>query len=163
MLCDVRGLCETSYTQYTSFVIHFSFLFLSFSLPVSLLFVWILFRHGPFDRIKLLTSTSLLVNKIGRDDRGMYQCSVTNKRSSAQAMAELKLGGKLICSSYTHTHFCSDGKFGSWVAHHIDVVDTICFSFGCVLHRFSIYFTFRKKFRPTAVVVCVLVDHTNIL
>lgn len=46
-------------------------------------------------RIKLLTPTSLAVYNVGRSDKGMYQCLVTNKGSSAQAMAELKLGGKL--------------------------------------------------------------------
>ncbi len=44
-------------------------------------------------RIKLLTPVSLAVNNVGRNDKGIYQCSVTNKRNSAQAMAELKLGG----------------------------------------------------------------------
>lgn len=44
-------------------------------------------------RIKLLTPISLAVNNVGRNDKGIYQCSVTNKRNSAQGMAELKLGG----------------------------------------------------------------------
>lgn len=70
-----------------------------YSLSFSLFLFIYLFRYGPFGRIKLLTSTSLVVNRVGRDDKGMYQCSVTNKRSSAQAMAELKLGGKLLLCS----------------------------------------------------------------
>lgn len=45
--------------------------------------------------MKLLTSNSLAVYGVGRSDKGMYQCLVTNKGSSAQGMAELKLGGKL--------------------------------------------------------------------
>lgn len=45
-------------------------------------------------RIKLLTPYSLAVYDVGRRDKGMYQCLVTNKESSAQAVAELKLGGK---------------------------------------------------------------------
>lgn len=45
-------------------------------------------------RIKLLTSTSLAIYNADRSDKGMYQCLVTNKESSAQAMAELKLGGE---------------------------------------------------------------------
>lgn len=60
-----------------------------------------------FDRIKLLTPHSLAVYDVGRRDRGMYQCLVANKESSAQAVAELKLGGKLSNSPNTqfiHIH-----------------------------------------------------------
>lgn len=73
--------------------------FYSLSFSLFCFFFIYLFRSGPFGRIKLLTPTSLVVNRVGRDDKGMYQCSVTNKRSSAQAMAELKLGGKLLLCS----------------------------------------------------------------
>lgn len=45
--------------------------------------------------MKLLTPTSLAIYNIGRSDKGMYQCLVTNQGGSAQAMAELKLGGEL--------------------------------------------------------------------
>lgn len=45
-------------------------------------------------RIKLLTPYSLAVYDVERRDKGMYQCLITNKESSAQAVAELKLGGK---------------------------------------------------------------------
>lgn len=51
-------------------------------------------------RIKLLTPVSLAVNNVGRNDKGIYQCSVTNKRNSAQAMAELKLGGNHFFSLF---------------------------------------------------------------
>lgn len=37
----------------------------------------------------------MAVYKVGREDRGIYQCISSNKKSSAQAMAELKLGGKV--------------------------------------------------------------------
>lgn len=47
-------------------------------------------------RVKLLTPYSLAIYDVGRRDKGMYQCLVTNKESSAQAVAELKLGGKLV-------------------------------------------------------------------
>lgn len=47
-------------------------------------------------RAKLLTPYSLAVYDVGRRDRGMYQCLVTNRESSAQAVAELKLGGKFF-------------------------------------------------------------------
>lgn len=46
-------------------------------------------------RIKLLTPYSLAVYDVERRDKGMYQCLITNKDSSAQAVAELKLGGEL--------------------------------------------------------------------
>lgn len=46
-------------------------------------------------RFKLLTPYSLAIYDVGRRDKGMYQCLVANKESSAQAVAELKLGGKL--------------------------------------------------------------------
>lgn len=52
-------------------------------------------------RIKLLTPVSLAVNNVGRNDKGIYQCSVTNKRNSAQAMAELKLGGNHFFPIFT--------------------------------------------------------------
>lgn len=45
-------------------------------------------------RFKLLTPYSLAIYDVGRRDKGMYQCLVANKESSAQAVAELKLGGK---------------------------------------------------------------------
>lgn len=57
------------------------------------------------NRIKLLTPTSLAIYKVGRNNKGMYQCLVTNKGSSAQAMAELKLGGKFKKLSYTIFQF----------------------------------------------------------
>lgn len=47
-----------------------------------------------FRRIKLLTPVSLAVENVGRDDKGSYQCLITSKKNSAQAIAELKLGGK---------------------------------------------------------------------
>lgn len=46
-------------------------------------------------RIKLLTPYSLAIYDVERRDKGMYQCLITNKDSSAQAVAELKLGGEL--------------------------------------------------------------------
>jgi len=45
--------------------------------------------------IRFLSKSSLLVQNVGRRDRGVYQCLVENQRASAQAMAELKLGGEL--------------------------------------------------------------------
>ncbi|XP_031617665.1 Down syndrome cell adhesion molecule-like protein Dscam2 isoform X3 [Contarinia nasturtii] len=44
------------------------------------------------NKIKLLSPYSLAVYDVGRRDKGMYQCLVANKYSSAQAVAELKLG-----------------------------------------------------------------------
>lgn len=55
-------------------------------------------------RIKLLTPVSLAVNNVGRNDRGIYQCLVTNKRNSAQAMAELKLGGNHFFPFFLFLH-----------------------------------------------------------
>lgn len=45
-------------------------------------------------RAKLLTPYSLAIYDVGRRDRGMYQCMIVGKESSAQAVAELRLGGK---------------------------------------------------------------------
>lgn len=39
---------------------------------------------------------------MNRRDKGMYQCLVANKESSAQAVAELKLGGKLNEKLHEH-------------------------------------------------------------
>lgn len=44
--------------------------------------------------LRFLAKTSLVIENVGRRDRGVYQCLVENQKSSAQAMAELKLGGK---------------------------------------------------------------------
>lgn len=99
------------------------------------LFSLFLFRYGRFGRVKLLTPTSLAVYRVGRDDKGMYQCSVTNKRSSAQAMAELKLGGKLLCSTvasrypiYAWARRCTCSLSKSWCIRVLRA------------HSFSIYF-----------------------
>lgn len=41
------------------------------------------------------SSETLIVNNIGREDRGMYQCVVRRAEGdTAQAAAELQLGGK---------------------------------------------------------------------
>lgn len=43
------------------------------------------------------TSETLVVNNVGREDRGMYQCIVRRSEGdTAQASAELQLGGTLI-------------------------------------------------------------------
>lgn len=68
-------------------------------------------------RIKLLTPYSLAVYDVERRDKGMYQCLITSKDSSAQAVAELKLGGELkwvcwrvhklvVCMQQFNTHNC---------------------------------------------------------
>lgn len=44
---------------------------------------------------------SLLIKNVGRRDRGVYQCLVKNQQGSAQAMAELKLGGMFILYNIT--------------------------------------------------------------
>lgn len=56
-------------------------------------FVFFLFLYH---RMQFLTPNSLAVYKVGRSDKGMYQCLTANEGSSAQAMAELRLGGELI-------------------------------------------------------------------
>ena len=40
------------------------------------------------------TEAVLRINSVGREDKGMYQCFVRNDQESAQATAELKLGGR---------------------------------------------------------------------
>ncbi|XP_055715988.1 cell adhesion molecule Dscam2 isoform X2 [Phlebotomus papatasi] len=52
-------------------------------------------------RIKLLSPTSLVILQVGREDRGIYQCMVSNKKSSAQGIAELKLGDTVPELIYT--------------------------------------------------------------
>ncbi|XP_055923956.1 cell adhesion molecule Dscam2 isoform X1 [Eupeodes corollae] len=44
------------------------------------------------DNVRLLSKTTLMVQNVGRNDKGVYQCLVGNHKASAQAMAELKLG-----------------------------------------------------------------------
>ncbi len=40
------------------------------------------------------TDTVLRIEAVRREDKGMYQCVVRNDQESAQASAELKLGGR---------------------------------------------------------------------
>lgn len=44
-------------------------------------------------RFTLLASNSLRIDDVGRDDKGIYQCLVSDSRGSVQASGELKLGG----------------------------------------------------------------------
>lgn len=49
----------------------------------------------PDTRKRVMNSLqTLLVARVNREDRGMYQCALTNERDSATAAAELRLGGK---------------------------------------------------------------------
>ncbi|XP_076342776.1 cell adhesion molecule Dscam1-like isoform X2 [Tachypleus tridentatus] len=43
-------------------------------------------------KFRLLTRSSLQISSVGREDKGVYQCYVTNKDDSAQAALELVLG-----------------------------------------------------------------------
>ncbi|XP_063871341.1 cell adhesion molecule Dscam1-like [Scylla paramamosain] len=45
----------------------------------------------------------LHINSVGREDKGMYQCFVRNDQESAQATAELKLGGRFEPPQLTYT------------------------------------------------------------
>lgn len=40
------------------------------------------------------TDNVLRIEQVRREDKGMYQCFVRNDQESAQASAELKLGGR---------------------------------------------------------------------
>ncbi|KAH8408036.1 hypothetical protein KR222_011729 [Zaprionus bogoriensis] len=53
------------------------------------------------DKIRFLSKNSLLVNNIGQQDRGVYQCHVESQQSSAQAIAELRLGDTVPELIYT--------------------------------------------------------------
>ena len=46
-------------------------------------------------RVRMLTRDILHINSVGREDKGVYQCFVRNSEDSAQASAELVLGGKI--------------------------------------------------------------------
>ena len=45
-------------------------------------------------RVSLLAKDVIRIESVHRNDRGMYQCLVKNDRESAQASAQLKIGGK---------------------------------------------------------------------
>lgn len=47
-------------------------------------------------RVRMLTRDIIHINSVGREDRGVYQCFVRNADDSAQASAELVLGGKIV-------------------------------------------------------------------
>lgn len=51
-------------------------------------------------KLQLLGPLVLIVNRITRHDRGMYQCMVYNERESAQGSAELRLGGEMLHLDY---------------------------------------------------------------
>uniref|UniRef100_A0A1I8N7N2 Uncharacterized protein n=1 Tax=Musca domestica TaxID=7370 RepID=A0A1I8N7N2_MUSDO len=53
------------------------------------------------DNLRFLAKKSLMITNVGRRDRGVYQCLVENQKSSAQAMAELKLGDTVPELIYT--------------------------------------------------------------
>ncbi|XP_073816744.1 Down syndrome cell adhesion molecule 3 isoform X3 [Musca autumnalis] len=53
------------------------------------------------DNLRFLAKNSLMITNVGRRDRGVYQCLVENQKSSAQAMAELKLGDTVPELIYT--------------------------------------------------------------
>jgi Down syndrome cell adhesion protein len=48
-----------------------------------------------FFRLSFIGTNSLRIDNVGREDRGMYQCIVSDGRESVQASSELKLGGEL--------------------------------------------------------------------
>ena len=50
-------------------------------------------RVVPDDRVTFPTETSLAIADVRRQDRGMYQCVVSNEEDNAQAAAQLSLGG----------------------------------------------------------------------
>lgn len=60
------------------------------------------FRNGELlvidgsGKLKLLGPLVLVVNRVTRHDRGMYQCVVRNDWESAQGSAELRLGGERL-------------------------------------------------------------------
>lgn len=47
-------------------------------------------------RVSIISSTVLKIDNIGKEDRGVYQCIVSNARSSAEASAELNIGGRCL-------------------------------------------------------------------
>ncbi len=60
------------------------------------------------------TDNVLRIEQVRREDKGMYQCFVRNDQESAQASAELKLGGRcktiiLLCLTLSpdiNDHLC---------------------------------------------------------
>lgn len=45
---------------------------------------------------------TLRIESVKKEDKGMYQCFIRNDQESAQATAELKLGGRCKFSLYSH-------------------------------------------------------------
>lgn len=45
-------------------------------------------------RVRVVGQRSVVVEGVRREDRGMYQCLVSNLQGSAQGSAQLKLGGQ---------------------------------------------------------------------
>lgn len=43
-------------------------------------------------RVRLITNSSILINPITKDDKGMYQCLMSNQYDYAQGICELRLG-----------------------------------------------------------------------
>ncbi len=46
------------------------------------------------DNVVMMNATSLEIQKVTREDRGMYQCIVSNDHQSKQASAQISLGCK---------------------------------------------------------------------
>ena len=62
------------------------------------------------NRIRLINKNILIITKVQRQDRGVYQCIVSNDKDSIQASTLLDLGGKLFFL-FRFFAFCKlDGK-----------------------------------------------------
>lgn len=48
--------------------------------------------------MSLLSANTLKIDRVSKKDQGIYQCIVSNARSSAQGSSELKLGGMYWCA-----------------------------------------------------------------
>ena len=52
-------------------------------------------RRLAFDsRVTLVSPTRLVIREMKRQDQGMYQCFVSNRKEVVQGVAQLSLGGK---------------------------------------------------------------------
>lgn len=58
--------------------------------------MWLKNGQAVSSRVKMLTRETLHIPSVLRDDKGMYQCFALSDYDSAQAAAELTLGGKSL-------------------------------------------------------------------
>ena len=77
------------------------------------------------------TEPVLRITSVSREHRGMYQCFVRNDQESAQATAELRLGGRFDPPEFVKTFRSLTTKVNHWIKVVICSSNTLCSVDNC--------------------------------